>query len=151
VVTATQPAGQTRCHQRARCRETGLAYITSCSLPEFKTQSHFSGLFPTSQTTYPVVFRSSPSSRPRDQASCGPQSVTLGFWTTQLAQSDFAQEMKKVQGRLDPWGLGGGGGTQKGSSWQRPFVYQGLVTKCLLSRPGGPAVSLRTQRTLPRK
>lgn len=35
------------------------------------------------------------------------QAVTLGFWVTQLAQSDFAQEMKKVQGRLDPWGLRG--------------------------------------------
>lgn len=35
---------------------------------------------------------------------------------------------------LGAWG--GGWGAQKGSSWQRPLVSRGLLTKCLLSRPG---------------
>lgn len=52
---------------------------------------------------------------------------------THLAQSDFAQEIKKVQSELGSWDLRG---AQKGSSSQRPFMFQGLVTKCLLSRPG---------------
>lgn len=33
---------------------------------------------------------------------------------------------------MGPWREWG----QKGSSWQRPFMFQGLVTKWLLSRPG---------------
>lgn len=60
----------------------------------------------TTQTTFPVVFRNNPSSWPG--LGLLTATVTLGFfWMTRLAQSDFAQETKKVQGRLDPWGLGG--------------------------------------------
>lgn len=41
--------------------------------------------------------------------------------------------MEKVQGRLDPWGLGG---HRKEAAGRDPSCFRGLVTKCLLSLPG---------------
>lgn len=121
-------------------------YSMSFVLPEFKTQSCFSESgSPHHRQPFPLS--SEVTLLPgRDQTSFQQQSHLFCFvFMTHLAQSDFAQEMKTVQSGLDSWGLRGTERKQLAETLRVPGARDKVPPE------PAPAMSLGTQRALPRK